>query len=188
MIVGCSGSEEVLYTITFDTAGGTSVSSITQESDSPLSPPVEPQREGYRFTGWSPQLPSRMPSDNINLVAQWQANQYTITFDSSGGSIVSSITQNFDYSINVDDPSKEGHTFIGWNPEMPDRMPSENITLTAEWEINEYLLNKNLITDIVDVKTFCNQVYLSNSINQVYTLGENNKKQWMHISQHYKTH
>ena len=52
---------------------------------------------------------------DITLYAKWIINQYTITFNSNGGSSVSSIMQ--DYATTVSkptDPTKVGYTFAGW--------------------------------------------------------------------------
>ena len=71
------------------------------------------------------------------LYAQWTINQYTITFDSDGGTSISSITQNFGSNIiSPSDPSKTGYTFQSWSPIVPSTMPAENITLTAQWTAN----------------------------------------------------
>jgi len=40
-----------------------------------------------------------MPAENITCVAQWAINQYTISFDSAGGSTVDPITQDYDTAV-----------------------------------------------------------------------------------------
>ena len=80
-----------------------------------------------------------MPAENITVTAQWSINQYTITFDTDGGSAIDPITQNYGTTINAPaDPTKTGYTFTGWNPELPATMPAENVTVTAQWSINSY--------------------------------------------------
>jgi hypothetical protein len=37
-----------------------------------------------------------------------------------------------------DTPTKTGYTFVGWDMEIPESMPAENITITALWQINQY--------------------------------------------------
>ena len=128
------------YSITFDTDGGTLIANLTQDYDSIINV-SDPIKEGHTFVGWSPDLPDRMPAENIAISAQWEVNQYTITFDSDGGSAISPITADFDSNLNVEEPVKEGHTFIGWSPELPDRMPAENISVAAQWEVNQYVVS-----------------------------------------------
>ena len=80
------------YTITFDTAGGSEVPSITQDYGTAITPPAAPTRTGYTFAGWDKTIPTTMPAGDMAITAQWQLNQYTITFDTAGGSEVPSIT------------------------------------------------------------------------------------------------
>ena len=80
-------------------------------------------------------------TDNITLYAKWAANTYTITFDTAGGSEIAPITQDYGTAITVPaDPTREGYTFIGWDKEIPTTMPAENMTVTAQWEINRYTI------------------------------------------------
>ena len=134
------------YTITFNSDGGTAVSSITQDFGTAVTRPSDPTRDGFTFDGWSPDVPSTMPAENLTLTAQWSANNYTITFDSNGGTSVSSITQAFGTSITApDDPTREGFTFNGWNPSVPSTMPSSDRTLTAQWTPINYNISIELI-------------------------------------------
>ena len=129
------------YTITFDTAGGSEIAPITQDYGSVITAPADPTREGYTFIGWDREIPETMPAENITLTAQWEINQYTITFDTAGGSEIAPITQDYGSVITAPaDPTREGYTFIGWDREIPETMPAENITLTAQWEINQYTI------------------------------------------------
>jgi len=36
------------------------------------------------------------------------------------------------------DPSKDGYTFNGWNPVVPERMPAHDVELVAQWSNNQY--------------------------------------------------
>ena len=122
------------YTITFDTAGGSTVASITQDYGTAIAAPANPTREGYTFIGWDTEIPTTMPAENMTITAQWRINQYTITFDSNGGSAVAPITQDYGTAITAPaDPTREGYTFIGWDKAIPATMPAENITLKARW-------------------------------------------------------
>ena len=99
---------------------------------------------GHTFKGWY---------DNENLTgspvtaiggtgtgnkeywAKWEINQYTITVKPENGKADITITQ--DYGTNITapaDPTREGYTFMGWDREIPETMPAENITLKARWK------------------------------------------------------
>ena len=129
------------YTITFDTAGGSEIAPITQDYGTAITVPTDPTREGYTFIGWDKAIPTTMPAENMTVTAQWEINQYTITFDTAGGSEITPITQDYDTAITAPaDPTREGYTFIGWDKAIPTTMPAENMTVTAQWEINQYTI------------------------------------------------
>lgn len=62
----------------------------------------------------------------------------TVEFDSAGGSEVPSITQEQGTIITPPaDPTREGYTFDGWDPVLPETMPVEGLVLKAKWKANE---------------------------------------------------
>ena len=133
------------YTITFDTAGGSEIAPITQDYGTPITAPAAPIRTGYTFAGWSPALPAAMPAENMTVTAQWTVNQYTITFDTAGGSAIAPITQDYGTAITAPaDPTRNGYTFVGWSPALPATMPAENMTVTAQWRVNRYTITYDL--------------------------------------------
>ena len=129
------------YTITFDTNGGSEIAPITQDYGTEITAPDNPTRKGYTFKGWDKEIPETMPAENITVKAQWEINQYTITFDTNGGSEIAPITQDYGTEITVpDNPTRKGYTFKGWDKEIPETMPADNITVKAQWEINQYTI------------------------------------------------
>ena len=129
------------YTITFDTNGGSEIAPITQDYGTEITVPANPTRKGYTFKGWDKEIPETMPAENITVKAQWEINQYTITFDTNGGSEIAPITQDYGTKITApDNPTRKGYTFRGWDKEIPETMPAENITVKAQWEINPYTI------------------------------------------------
>jgi uncharacterized repeat protein (TIGR02543 family) len=76
----------------------------------------------------------------MTLTATWTINQYTITFDSDGGSAVSAITQDYQSVVNINAiPTKAGHRFIGWmyldEYVTSITIPSYDIVLIAKFEL-----------------------------------------------------
>ena len=129
------------YTITFDTNCGSEIAPITQDYGTEITAPDNPTRKGYTFKGWDKEIPKTMPAENITVKAQWEINQYTITFDTNGGSEIAPITQDYGTEITApDNPTRKGYTFKGWDKEIPETMPAENITVKAQWEINQYTI------------------------------------------------
>ena len=114
---------------------------LATRPDTPAATP------GYTFGGWNKadgtawDYASDKVTDNITLYAKWAANTYTITFDTAGGSEIAPITQDYGTVITAPEaPTREGYTFIGWDKEIPTTMPAENMTVTAQWEINRYTI------------------------------------------------
>ena len=126
------------YTITVKPENGKADITITQDYGTEITAPDNPTRKGYTFKGWDKEIPKTMPAENITVKAQWEINQYTITFDTNGGSEIAPITQDYGTKIIAPaDPTRKGYTFKGWDKEIPETMPAENITITARWKDTE---------------------------------------------------
>ena len=142
------------YAVTLNTNGGTinsgNVTEYTYGVGATLPAADDMTYTGHTFKGWY---------DNENLTgspvtaiggtemgnkeywAKWGINQYTITFDTNGGSEIAPITQDYGTEITIpDNPTRKGYTFKGWDKEIPETMPADNITVKAQWEINQYTI------------------------------------------------
>lgn len=139
-----------LYTISYDLADGVNSpenpTSYTIESG--LITLKDPTREGYTFAGWynGEQLVTTIDSntlENISLTAKWTVNSYKLTFDVDGN--LTEKTFKYGESITaIENPTKVGHTFVGWSEELPETMPANDITVEAKWEINSYDITYDL--------------------------------------------
>ena len=104
-------------------------------------------RVGYTQVGWSTVDGGEKVYDfkdiytkneALTLYPVWNTNKYTITFDTNGGSEIAPITQDYGTEITApDNPTRKGYTFKGWDKEIPETMPAENITITARWRDTE---------------------------------------------------
>lgn len=143
-----------LYTITYNTMGGDSISSEQVNEGTAFTFPI-PHKNGYTFKGWyldqnltQPAGTSAVITKNITLYAGWQINQYTITFNTNGGSTLSPVTQNYDTQILVAPATMQtGYTFKGWYLDDDfDHAASfpytitKNAMLYAKWQANSYKL------------------------------------------------
>ena len=129
------------YTITFDTAGGSEVPSITQDYGTAITPPAAPTRTGYTFAGWDREIPTAMPAENMTITARWQVNQYTITFKPENGGQDIVIKQDYGTAITAPaNPTKTGYTFVGWDKTIPTTMPAGDMTITARWTENRVIV------------------------------------------------
>jgi hypothetical protein len=123
------------YTVSFDSAGGTSVSPVIQDYATAIAAPENPMRTGYTFMGWSPSVPATMPANDTTCVAQWKVNQYQVMFDANGGS--GGWTKSLDYgsAINVPEVFRQGSTFEGWLPTPDSTVPANDVAYVAQWKV-----------------------------------------------------
>lgn len=135
-------------TLTFvdgnETDGYVIIATITQNYGTPITIPDDPEKTGYIFAGWTPQVPDLVPDKPVTYVAKWideGAEIFQITFETDGGSTVSPIKAPAGMDITAPvNPTKEGYKFIGWDQTIPDKMPDQNITIKALWKVNEYTI------------------------------------------------
>ena len=86
---------------------------------------------------------------DITLYARWIVN-YTIIYDLQGGEISNFVIYNIETpSFILNNPTKEGYTFIGWtgnNGDIPELSVSVehgtigDLEFTANWAINQYTI------------------------------------------------
>ena len=129
------------YTITFKPENGGQDIVIKQDYGTAITAPANPTKTGYTFAGWNREIPTAMPAGDMAITAQWQLNQYTITFDTAGGSEVPSITQDYGTAITPPAaPTRTGYTFAGWDKTIPSTMPAGDMTITARWTENRVIV------------------------------------------------
>lgn len=127
--------------------------------------PNGPEINGYTFNGWKldvstdaayePGSSYEVTSANVTFTGSWTVNTYKITWNQGDNKPVIE-PRNVAYKSKVDLPSPEktGYTFTGWksdvegdntlyNEEKPFTMPSHDVTMTAQWQINTYTVTYN---------------------------------------------
>ena len=102
-----------------------------------------PAKIGYTVTAWASE--SVDPVDGFFTIGEADVvfaatsivNQYTITFDTAGGSAIAAITQDYNTSVTAPsaEPSKDGYRFVKWDSEIPASMPANNVIIKAVWAI-----------------------------------------------------
>ena len=73
-----------MYTITFDSNGGSAVDPITQDYGTTVTAPDDPTKPGCDFAGWTPELPETMPAENMTVTATWTELTYTVSITGGG--------------------------------------------------------------------------------------------------------
>ncbi|MBQ3044979.1 MAG: InlB B-repeat-containing protein [Clostridia bacterium] len=159
-VIICADWVENVYEITFDSLGGSPVEPIKADYLSEVDAPAEPEKEGFRFVGWSyvhpdsghetemVQFPFWVPADCITLYAVWEANEHTVTFDTQGGREIEPVSANYGELVEMPDyPVKTGYAFAGWSyedgtpVEFPFEMPDSDVVIRAEWIVYQFEIN-----------------------------------------------
>ena len=139
--LGASAGERVI-----EVAYGTPLSNslvINQLSEADLT------REYHTFRGIDKTLSGNMPDEDLTVNAVWSPREYTLTFDTKGGSAIAPITASYGNPVTWPaDPTREGYEFKGWklndqwvtDDMRPATMPGENRTYEAQWQIGTFTL------------------------------------------------
>ena len=123
--------------------------------------PADPTLEGFTFKYWylddeneAYDFENTPVTADITLTAKWNINKYTVAFNTDGGTPVPP-AQEVEYGLTATepaDPTLKGYTFAFWylgEDEQNataydfDTPVTENITLTAKWNINKYTVAFN---------------------------------------------
>ncbi|MBQ4603803.1 MAG: InlB B-repeat-containing protein, partial [Clostridia bacterium] len=123
------------YEVTWNVDGVETTDTV--EFGAEIIAPAEPEKEGYTFIGWTPEIPDAMPDEALAFTAVFEINSYTVTWDVDG--VTTTDTVEFgDEIVTPAAPEKVGYTFDGWDAEIPGAMPAENLTFKAKWTVNKY--------------------------------------------------
>ena len=153
------------YTVTLNTNGGTinsgNVTGYTYGVGATLPTADDMTYTGYTFKGWYDNegltgFPVTAISDtetgNKEYWAKWEANAYTVTLNTNGGTINSGNVTGYTYGVGATlptDVTRTGYTFKGWyDNENLTGSPVTAISNTetgnkeywAKWEINQYTI------------------------------------------------
>ena len=92
------------------------------------------------------------------ITYQYKRNSFDLVWNANGGELSGEYSQGslkFEAPINApEDPIWEGHSFLGWDKDIPDEMPANNLTLTANWQIHTFTVSvtsESLIEGTVSV-------------------------------------
>ncbi|XRD25310.1 InlB B-repeat-containing protein [Lysinibacillus fusiformis] len=152
--------EPLKYTISFEVDGGSTVSNQSVAHGEKASEPTPvPTKAGYTFGGWYTDVGRTQAYDFTSVIteattiyAKWNAQTYTVSFNTDGGSAVSdqSVAYGGKASAPTPAPTKAGYTFEGWytdagHTQVYDftNVISENTTIYAKWKAQTYTVSFN---------------------------------------------
>lgn len=167
--------EASTLTVTFNNYDGTTLKTEYVSPGCDATPPETPSKIGYSFDRWDNSYENI--TEDVTLTAIFQINQYTISFNTNGGSLVNNITQNYDSIVSAPtNPTKQYYSFGGWYSDSNlqtlytfSKMSASNITLYAKWTSNEFHIsfpnysvydNKVQVPSQININTFISNTVL----------------------------
>lgn len=121
------------YTVTFVDWNGTVLKTQEVEKGSNATPPSNPNRTGYTFSGWSGNYTN--VTSNTEVTATYTVNSYTVTFKDWDGTTLKTETVNYQGSATApSNPSRTGYTFSGWDKGYTN--VTSNLTVTATYTLD----------------------------------------------------
>ncbi|WP_312884318.1 InlB B-repeat-containing protein [Paenibacillus xylanilyticus] len=141
------------YTVNFESNGGTAIGEQSVQYGELATAPVDPTKAVHIFAGWYTDsglsqafdFANTVVTGDLTLYAKWNANQYTVSFNTLGGSAVADVAVEYGKKLSAPvSPSRSGFTFAGWytDSELQTQFNFEqteitaNLTLFAKWNVN----------------------------------------------------
>ena len=136
--------QPTVYTVTFDSNGGSAVTAQSIEAGQKATKPADPTKDGYDFKGWtlngSAYDFNTAVNGNITLVATWEQQQvvpttYTVSFAANGGkgtmADVTGISGEYTLPANGF-TAPNGKQFKAWSVNGSEKAVGDKITVTAD--------------------------------------------------------
>ena len=161
------------FVVSFDSAGGTSVSAQTVDTGSKVIKPQDPQKTGSTdvFAGWyyynaqnqlvAWDFNNDIVTGNVTLVALW-TELFVVSFNSSGGTSINEQSLSEGSKVTKpQDPQKSGSSdiFVGWYYynnsnqlvlwDFESNVVTKSLTLIAKW-VNSVCLDSNLLMQVIN--------------------------------------
>lgn len=113
---------------------------VTYEFGETVVAPVIDVKLGSTLEGWEPSLPEVMPAENLVVKAIISTQKYVITYQIEGMEDIVVLYAKGVAIVAPNEPIKEGYTFNGWDPEIPEVMPENDLVFQAVFTKNVYTI------------------------------------------------
>ena len=156
----------VSYTVTFKDWDGSVLKTQTVASGGSATPPSNPTRDGYVFTGWSGNYTN--VTENRVITAQYTIKTYTVRFLDWNGTVLD--TQTINHGSNATpppNPTRDGYTFTGWSGNYTN--VTADVDIIAQYTQNSSGGDDTSVKNIKIGSSTINKLYLGTSqIVKVY--------------------
>ena len=142
--VGIMGTADATFEAVFAAAGDTAytVNTYVMGTDGTYGDPTSEKltgttgstatyapeaREGFTVADESVLSGTIAADGSLVLKVYYSRNKYTLTVDGVASEVY------YGAAVSVAEPSKEHYTFAGWEPEIPDTMPANDVTVVSKW-------------------------------------------------------
>ena len=142
--VGIMGTADATFEAVFAAAGDTAytVNTYVMGTDGTYGNPASEKltgatgstatyapeaREGFTVADESILSGTIAADGSLVLKVYYSRNKYTLTVDGVASEVY------YGAAVSVAEPSKEHYTFAGWEPELPDTMPANDVTVVSKW-------------------------------------------------------
>ena len=142
--VGIMGTADATFEAVFAAAGDTAytVNTYVMGTDGTYGDPTSEKltgttgstatyapeaREGFTVADESVLSGTIAADGSLVLKVYYSRNKYTLTVDGVTSEVY------YGAAVSVAEPSKEHYTFAGWEPELPDTMPANDVTVVSKW-------------------------------------------------------
>ena len=142
--VGVMGTADATFEAVFAAAGDTAytVNTYVMGTDGTYGDPTSEKltgttgstatyapeaREGFTVADESVLSGEIAADGSLVLKVYYSRNKYTLTVDGVASEVY------YGAAVFVAEPSKEHYTFAGWEPELPDTMPANDVTVVSKW-------------------------------------------------------
>ena len=90
------------------------------------------------FTALNYNTDVKIAADGSTIVEiKYDRNYYMLSLNLDGGFGVEPIYARYGAAITLGEPTKAGYTFTGWDKSVPTTMPANDVTLTAQWKVDD---------------------------------------------------
>ncbi len=147
-----------VFTVTFDFNDGATEGITAQyKYGQTIVAPEPPAVEGYSPQGWydGDTLFENVCAGNANYTLAWAPNPHCIIFDTDGGNYIGNGNYNYGETVIAPrTPVKTGYEFLGWSPKLPETMPDEDITVTAQWRRITYYATFCIDGEVIETREY----------------------------------